>query len=166
MTTLVVYVDHSDGAPRRGSLEALGACRAAGADCVAVLSGPGADAVAPGLGARGAARAVVLTGLERHSPDAVASAVAEVCRAQSAQGFVAAASADGKDIAPRVAAHLDSVLFSDCIELIAEGSGLRITRPWFAGKVLATMDGTSEFFCCTTRPNVFAPVEDSGEESG
>jgi len=163
MTTLVVYVDHADGAARRGSLEALGACRAAGADCIAVLSGPGADGVAPGLGAHGAARAVVLTGLERHSPDAVASAVAEVCRAQSAQGFVAAASADGKDIAPRVAAHLDSVLFSDCIELVAEGSGLRVTRPWFAGKVLATMDGTSEFFCCTTRPNVFAPVEESGE---
>ena len=166
MTTLVVYVDHADGAPRRASLEALGACRAAGADCIAVLSGPGAAAVAPGLGARGAARAVVLTGPDRHSPDAVACAVAEVCRAQKAQGFVAAATTDGKDLAPRVAAHLDSVLFSDCIELVAEGSGLRITRPWFAGKVLATLDGTADFFCCTTRPNVFAPVEDAGEDAG
>ena len=66
MTTLVVFIEHADGSARRSSLETLGAAKAAGADCVAVLTGPGAEAVAPGLAA---GKAVVLTGAEAYSPD-------------------------------------------------------------------------------------------------
>ena len=161
MTTLVVYVEHQGGTARRSSLEALGAASAAVGECVAVLTGPGADGVAPGLGANGATRAVVLTGRERFSPDATAAAIAEVCRTQGARGFVAAATYGGKSLAPRVAAHLDSVLFTDCVALEADGDELRVRRPWLAGKAIATLTSTAEFFCCTTRVNAF-PVGEGG----
>ncbi|NOT28888.1 MAG: electron transfer flavoprotein subunit alpha/FixB family protein, partial [Planctomycetes bacterium] len=39
MTTIVVFVEHAAGAPRRGSLEALGAAGALGAQVIAVLCG-------------------------------------------------------------------------------------------------------------------------------
>ena len=111
MSKLLVYVEHAAGAPRRASLEAIGAALAAGCEVVACLAGDGAaDAAA---GALGASAAVVLTGAASNSPDAVAAALAEVAQAQSAQGFLAAATSAGKDLAPRVAAHLDSTLFTD-----------------------------------------------------
>ncbi len=163
MTTLVLFIEHADGAARRGSLEALGAAHAAGADCVAVLWGPGAADVAPSLGAAGAAKAVVLTGPEAFSSDAVASTLAEVVRAQGAGGFLAAATTRGKDLAPRVAAHLDCSVFSDCIGFEAGDGGFTFRRPWLAGKVLATLACEGELFSATTRLNVFQPAEGGGD---
>ena len=163
MTTLVIFVEHADGAARRGSLEALGAARAAGADCVAVLCGPGAADVAPGLGPAGATTSVVLTGADAYSADQVAAGIAEVCQAKSATGFIAAASSRGKDLAPRVAAHLDCTIFSDCIELGMEGDKLSVQRPWLAGKVLATLSTAGQAFCATTRLNVFQPHSGEGD---
>jgi len=161
MTTLVVFIEHSDGAARRSSLEAIGAAKAAGADCIAVLAGPGADALAPDIAA---GKAVVLTGAEPYSPDQGAAGVAEVVRAQGANGFLAASTARGRDLAPRVAAHLDSTLFSDCTRLEASGDGLAVERPWLAGKVLATLTTSGELFCATTRLNVFEAAEGGGAE--
>ena len=134
MTTLVIFVEHADGAARRGSLEALGAARAAGADCVAVLCGPGAADVAPGLGAAGATTSVVLTGADAYSADQVAAGIAEVCQAKSATGFIAAASSRGKDLAPRVAAHLDCTIFSDCIELGMGATSSASSAPGWPGR--------------------------------
>jgi electron transfer flavoprotein alpha subunit len=163
MTTLLVFIEHSAGAPRRGSLEALGAARAAGANTIAVLCGPGADAVATGMGSAGATKAIVLTGAEAFSPDQVATGLAEVLRAEGANGFLAAATSRGKDLAPRVAAHLDSVLFTDCTGLSAAGEGLQVQRSWLAGKVLADLTSDAEFFCATTRLNVFEPATGEGQ---
>ncbi len=162
MTTLVVFVEQSGGNARRGSLEALGAARAAGATCIAVLTGPDASQAAQGLGNHGAAKAVVLTGPAEHSADAVACAMAEVVSAQGAGGFIAASTHHGQDLAARVAAHLDSVLFSDCTGLTAEGDQLAVQRSWLAGKAIAQLTSTAPSFCCTTRLNVFEPY--SGED--
>ncbi len=163
MTTLVVFIEHTGGSARRSSLEALGAAQAAGATCIAVLTGPGADGVAGNIPA---AKAVILTGGEAYSPDQVAAGVAEVVRAQGAGGFLAAASSLGRDLAPRVAAHLDATLFSDCTAITTEGDELRVTRSWLAGKVIATLTPTGEFFCATTRLNVFPAAEGSCTEVG
>ncbi|MCP3914907.1 MAG: electron transfer flavoprotein subunit alpha/FixB family protein [bacterium] len=162
MSTIVVFVEHTEGSPRRGSLEAIGAARAAGADCVAVLSGPGADAVAATLGTNGAARAVVLAGRDAYSPDATAAACADVVKECGANGFLAASSACGRDLAPRVAAHLDCTLLTDCIELSAEGDGFAIKRPWLAGKCIAAVTTSGDVLCATTRLNVFQPAEGGG----
>src|SRR5262245_46714205 len=108
MATIVVYVEHQGGAARRASLEALGAAHAAGGEVVAALCGPGAGAAGKGLGAHGAARIVAVRGPEAHSPDAVAGALAQVVTSLEARAFLAAATSTGRDVAPRVAAHLDS----------------------------------------------------------
>ena len=162
MSTIVVFVEHANGSARRASLECLGAAKATGANVTAVLGGPGAGDVASGLGANGASKVVCLTGRDNYSPDATAKDVAKVVQDAGAQGFLAAASINGKDLAARVAAHLDSVLFSDCIGLEAAGDSFQVMRPWLAGKVLATLTSSGPVFCATTRPNVFPIVEDGG----
>jgi len=162
MSTIVVFVEHSGGTARRASLECLGAAHATGSEIVAVLTGPGAAECAATLGAAGASKAVAFTGSDDFSPDTTAKDIAEVVREQNAKGFLAAASSTGKDVAPRVAAHCDAVLFSDCTTLRAEGDSFAVTRPWLAGKAIATCSSTASVFCATTRPNVFAPAEAGG----
>jgi len=162
MKNVLVYVEHADGAARRASLECIGAARAAGATVVCALTGPGAGGAAAGLGAHGASKAVCLTGAERFSPDALAKDLAAVAREHGAKAFLAAASITGRDLAARVAAHLDSALFTDCTGFAAEGDGFRVTRPWLAGKVIAQCTSSAPVFCATTRVNAFAAASGDG----
>src|SRR5439155_11643970 len=110
-----------------------GAARSTGHSVLAVVASaaPGeAETAAKELGRFGAAKVVCLAGAGRWSPDAAARDVARVVQEQQAKAFLAAATATGKDLAPRVAALLDSTLFSDCTGLAAEGDSFRVVRPW------------------------------------
>ncbi len=160
MTTILTFVEHADGAARRASLECIAAARATGATVLAAVTGPGADAAAAGLGTHGASRVVHLTGAEAFSPDGTASDLAELAREHEADAFLAAATVTGRDVAARVAAHLDSVIFSDCTSLAHTPEGFEITRPWLAGKAIARCTSSAPVFCATTRPTVFTATSD------
>jgi electron transfer flavoprotein alpha subunit len=162
MPTIVVYVEQENGKPVRASLECLGAARATGREVVAVVAREGAETAAAALGRFGATRAVCLVGAKSYSPDATARDLAKIVGEQKAEVFLAAATASGKDLAPRVAAHLDSTLLSDCTGLEAKDGKLQVTRPWLAGKALATLSSTAPVLCATTRPNAFAVAEVQG----
>ncbi|MCY2959996.1 MAG: electron transfer flavoprotein subunit alpha/FixB family protein [Planctomycetota bacterium] len=161
MSTILVFVEQSHGVARRASLECISAARATGMPIAAVVAGDGADKAAASLGKYGATKVVALTGAARWSADAVARDVAAVAKELGAKAFLAAATTTGKDVAPRVAALLDSTLLSDCTGLRADGGALAATRPWLAGKAIATLRSTAPVFCATTRPNVF-PASESG----
>jgi electron transfer flavoprotein alpha subunit len=163
MAAIVVYVEQENGKPVRASLECLGAARATGREVVAVVAREGAESAAATLGRFGATKAVCLTGANAYSPDATAQDVVKVVREQKADAFLAAATASGKDLAPRVAAGLDSTLLSDCTGLEAKDGKLQVTRPWLAGKALATLSSTAPVLCATTRPNAFAIAEGEGK---
>ena len=162
MTTVVAYVDQDSGTPRPAGLEALGAAHATGAETVAVVAGPGAADAASQLSASGAKSVVVLTGAEDYSPDRLAKDLAGVVQAQSAQAFVTSSTSLGRDVAPRVAAHLDSTLFSDCTSFSLEGETFTMVRPWMAGKLIATLRSSAPVCCVTLRRNNFTPVQTDG----
>jgi electron transfer flavoprotein alpha subunit len=162
MPNIVVFVEQFAGKPTRASLECIGAARACQGTVSAVVAGAAADAAAAELGSFGAARVIVLQGGEGSS-DALASDLAAIAREQSAKAFFAAATSAGRDLAPRVAALLDSTLFSDCTALSAQGESFRAVRPWLAGKAIATLSSSAPVFCATTRPNVFAAAPSGGQ---
>jgi electron transfer flavoprotein alpha subunit len=162
MSTIVVFVEHSSGVPRRASLEALGAAHASGLDVLAVVTGPQCDAAAARLGAAGAKKVFVVTGADTYSPDGTAQDVAGVARQSSAVACLAAASSTGKDLLPRVAALLDSLPFTDCTGLSIQSGAFTAVRPILAGKAFVTAQSASPVFCATLRPNVFAAVTVAG----
>jgi electron transfer flavoprotein alpha subunit len=161
MSNFIVYVEQQDGNPRHAGLEALGAVHAAGATATAILTGAGAADAAAKLAQDGVTQAICLDGPGCESPDALAKGLADIVAAQSAKGFLTAATSKGRDLAPRVAAHLDAVLFSDITGLEAAGDGFQVTRPWLAGKAIATLTSSASALCATTRLNVF-PSSDGG----
>ena len=159
MSSIVVYIEQAGGNARRASLECLGAAKGTGRETVAVVAGEGADACAAKLAA---AKVVVLSGGGAHSADALARDLAAVVKESGATAFLAAATATGKDVAPRVAALLDCTLLSDVTALCSDGANLVCTRPWLAGKAIATLGSSAPVFVATTRVNAFAPVEGGG----
>lgn len=161
MSKIVVLCEQSSGQPKLAGLEALAAARSVSEEVVAVTFGEGSADATGGLGRAGASHVVSLAGAGS-SPDALAADVAGVVRDQGAKAFLAASTSTGRDVAPRVAAALDSVLFSDCTALEAAGDGYTVTRPWLAGKLIATVSSESPVLCATLRRNVFAPREDGG----
>ena len=89
----------------------------------------------------------------RYNPDGFAATIASI-----APGYVAvvfAATATGKDLAPRVAARLGVGLATDAVGLAVEGGGIVATRPVYAGKVLQKVRLTGVPALVSVRPNTF-----------
>ena len=71
------------------------------------------------------------------------------------------ATSTGKDLAPRVAVHLNTGVATECTGLDLENGELIATRPAYAGKVLLKVRITSNPKIATLRPNVFTAKEKS-----
>jgi electron transfer flavoprotein alpha subunit len=73
--------------------------------------------------------------------------------------LLVAATTNGKNIMPRVAALLDVAQLSDIIEVVSEDT---FVRPIYAGNVLATVQTVDAIKCITVRTTAFDPVAGSG----
>ena len=75
------------------------------------------------------------------------------------------ATSTGKDLAPRLAVHLNTGVASDCVQLNLENSELFATRPAYAGKVLLKVRVNGAPKIATLRPNAFTAKEASPPRS-
>src|SRR6266704_1001272 len=69
------------------------------------------------------------------------------------------ATSTGKDLAPRLAIHLNTVVATECTELEIRDDDLVATRPAYAGKVLLKIKMKGNLKVATLRPNVFTANE-------
>src|SRR4029077_13653355 len=65
----------------------------------------------------------------------------------------------GKDLAPRLAIHLNTVVATECTQLEIRDDDLVATRPAYAGKVLLKIKMKGNPKVATLRPNVFTAKE-------
>ncbi len=163
MTSILAFAESRGGDLRRAALEAVTAARVIadtrGAEVHAILFGPpGIGAHAAKLGAHGADKVLVVehAAFTNNNPEAVASTIA--ARMGGGYGaFVCAASATGKDIAPRVAAKLRVPVASDVIQLAVKGSAITVTHPGYTGKILLSLSLTATPAVVSVRPGAFLP---------
>jgi electron transfer flavoprotein alpha subunit len=102
-------------------------------------------------------------GLLRYDGERAAGVVASVVRESNYTVVLFGATAEGRDLAPRVAALLDVPLATDATGLSVDGGRLSVTRPVYAGKLFAKLEIVGEPALASIRPNVFQPVEVGGE---
>ncbi|MEJ2204740.1 MAG: electron transfer flavoprotein subunit alpha/FixB family protein [Gemmatimonadota bacterium] len=166
MANVLAFAEQRDGEFRGVAREVVTAAARLAADLggqahALVLGGPGIGEVAGRLGEVGAA--TVLVGehdaLGDYHPEGYAQVVADRVRAGAYDAVLFPATILGRDLAPRVAAHLDVPLAGDATAVEVENGALRVTRPIYAGKAFAhvTLDATPALV--TLRPNVFQPAE-------
>lgn len=98
---------------------------------------------------------------EHYSNDIYASAAVALAKDIGATVILGSASAQGKEWSATVAVRLDVELAQDCTA-IAWGGGLKVTKPMYAGKVVAELALTQSPAMATLRPNVVR-VERTGD---
>lgn len=169
MSKILAVVEQREGALRRVSHEVVGAARtladAAGAEVHAVLLGPsGIGSAAAELGRYGADRVLVAEhdALATHLPEVAAATIAAQADGDTF-AIVFAASAQGRDIAPRVAAKLDVPLAADVTAIDVEGGEVVVTRPVYSGRAFAQVKFAGGPRLLSIRPNVFRAGENPKE---
>ncbi|MGH7529443.1 MAG: electron transfer flavoprotein subunit alpha/FixB family protein [Gemmatimonadales bacterium] len=92
-------------------------------------------------------------------PEGCANAIAQKAKAIGYRAIVFAATATGKDLAPRVAAKLGVGHAADVTDLASEGDAIVATRPVYAGKALQKVRLLGKPAVLSLRPNVFTADE-------
>ncbi len=167
MNPILVFCEQRDGHLRQAGLEALGeGCRLArkdGREVIAVLIGSSVSSLTAELAARGASRILLMedAALAHYSAELYTSGLAEAAARFRPVAVLMSATAMGKDLAPKLAARLETALLQDCVALEIEPNGTLVgTRPLYGGKLRAIVRAASPTLqVATLRPHVFSPLE-------
>ncbi len=165
MSHVLAVVEQRDGALRKVSHEVVTGARrladALGGEVHALIVAAAPVTGADELAGFGADRVVTATGdgFARYAPEGMAAIIAERARDGGYRAVVCAATATGKDLAPRVAAKLDVPLAADVTDVGMDGAAVVVTRPVYAGKANLRLSVTAAPAVVSLRPNVFTPVE-------
>jgi electron transfer flavoprotein alpha subunit len=160
MANTFAFAESRGGSLRKVAFEMVAAARQAadatgGGEVHALLiGGPGVAAKAAELGQAGAdvVHVVEHAGLERYNPEVFAATAAERIKAGGYRAAFFAASAEGKDLAPRVAALLGVSLASDLTGFSIDGNALTGRHPTHTGKIITTVTLTGTPAIATIRP--------------
>ncbi|GAA0364150.1 electron transfer flavoprotein subunit alpha/FixB family protein [Streptomyces blastmyceticus] len=158
MAEVLVYVDHADGAVRKPTLELLTLARRIG-EPVAVHLGAGADAAAQTLGEYGAVK-VLAADASEFSDYLVApkvDALEAAYKAVSPVAVLVPSSAEGKEIAARLAVRIGSGIITDAVDLEAGAEGPVATQSVFAASYSTKSRVTKGTPVITVKPNSAAP---------
>ncbi|PJE99755.1 electron transfer flavoprotein subunit alpha [Streptomyces carminius] len=158
MAEVLVYVDHTDGAVRKPTLELLTLARRIG-DPVAVHLGGGADKAAPTLAEYGAVKVLAADAPEFADylvvpkVDALRAAVEAV----SPAAVLLPSSTEGKEIAARLALRIGSGIITDVVDLEAGDEGPVATQSVFAASFTTKSRVSKGVPVITVKPNSAAP---------
>jgi electron transfer flavoprotein alpha subunit len=162
MANVLAILEQRDGSLRKGGHELLAAARqladGLGGTVDAIVFGSGPVAGIDGLGTAGADRVLTATddGFAHYAPDGMVATVKSIVGEYGA--IVVAATATGKDLAPRVAAAIGAPCGMDVTAVSVNGGSVRVVRPVYAGKAIQTLDlaGTA---VVAVRPGAYPAVQ-------
>jgi electron transfer flavoprotein alpha subunit len=168
---VMIIAEQRDGDIRKISYELVSEGKrladASGQGLTAVLLGSNIKDKAAELGKYGAAKVLVADDprLEKYTTDAYAAVIAEIVKANDPTILLLGASAQGKDLAGRLAAKLGVGMAQDCTQFEVDGGKLVATRPIYAGKAYAKVTYDDSYpNMATARPNVMA-INEPGDSS-
>ncbi|MEV0277969.1 electron transfer flavoprotein subunit alpha/FixB family protein [Streptomyces sp. NPDC050610] len=158
MAEVLVYVDHVDGAVRKPTLELLTLARRVG-EPVAVHLGPGAEEAAKVLGEYGAVKVLAADAPEFGDYLVVpkVDALQAAYEAVSPAAVLVPSSAEGKEIAARLAVRIGSGIITDAVDLEAGDEGPVATQSVFAASFTTKSRVSKGTPVITVKPNSAAP---------
>ncbi len=160
MAEVLVLVDHVDGNPKKVSYELLTLARTLGEPSAVVL-GKGASAAAAKLGAYGPAKIYVDESAEHddYLAGPKAALLAQLVGSASPVAVLLPSTAEGKEVAARLAIKTGGGLLTDAVGLTTD---LVAEQPIFGGSVVVQSKVTTGTPIITVRANSTPPVEAAG----
>ena len=161
MAEVLVLVDHVDGKVKKVTLELLTLAQRLGEPSAVVIGagagGPGVD-TAP-LAEHGAAKVYLADAAEltEHPIAPAAEVLAHLVGQVRPAAVLIASSADGKEIAGRLAVQTDSGIITDAVDL-SGGERVIAEQSVFGGSTVVHSSVTTDTAIITVRPNSVVPV--------
>lgn len=171
MADMFAFAETRGGALRKPALEAVTAARQAadatggGTVHVLVMGAPGiGGSVGEALKRHGADVIHIAEhdDLRHYSPEAAAATAAGLIGSTGARVAVFSASAQGRDLAPRVAARLGAGLAADVTGFVVAGDVVTAEHPVYTGKLIASLRVEGRVAVVSLRPGALTPVVKEG----
>jgi len=167
---VIAIAEQRDGELRKLSFEAVSEGRriadGLGTELTAVVLGAGIESLAEQLKKYGPDKIWIADdpALADYTTDAYTNILSDLIRSADPAVIIIGASAQGKDLAGRLAARLDAGVAMDCVVIKLDNGSLTYTRPMFGGKILANVviEGTPQIVAI--RPNVM-DISEAPKES-
>jgi len=166
MPNVFAFAETRGGELRKAGLEAVTAARqlsdaTGGGEVHAMVAGaPGVGNVASRLAEHGADVVLVVEhpGLTNYDAETLTRTVTERIKSGGYRAAVFSATAQGKDLAPRVAARLRAPLASDVTSLSTDGAAIVARHPMYTGKVVGTLSINASPAIVSVRLGAIAPA--------
>ena len=165
-TNVFAFAESRGGDLRRAGLEAVTAARgvanSTGGQVHALLAGgPGIGAHAAKLAAHGADVVLVLehAGFTNYNPEALAATIAARLSTGAYRAAFFVASAQGRDLAPRVAAKCQLPIAADVTAFAMTGDAVTVKHPGYTGKVIQSFTLRAPTAVLSLRPGAVLPKE-------
>ncbi|WP_080844503.1 electron transfer flavoprotein subunit alpha/FixB family protein [Cytobacillus gottheilii] len=167
---MLVVGEVRDQALRNVTFEAIAAAKQAaeGGEVIGLLIGDSVSALSQELFHYGADRVVTVEHelLKQYTSDGFSQALMAAVESENPEGIILGHTALGKDLAPKIAAKLQSGLISDVTLIEEAGGNIVFTRPIYSGKAFEKKIVTEGLIFATIRPNNIAPLEKDETRSG
>ena len=169
MSNIFAYVETRGPDVRKVGLEAVTAARVladktgAGEVHALILGPPGISAKASQLGQHGADVVIVVehAALANYNPEVATATAAERIKSGGYRAAIFSTTAQGRDLAPRVAARLGVSVVTDVLSFEVEGNVVVVRHPMNIGKVIATLAIAATPAVIAMRPNVISPAQNA-----
>ncbi|TAL79863.1 MAG: electron transfer flavoprotein subunit alpha/FixB family protein [Burkholderiaceae bacterium] len=161
--SILVIAEHDNAQLKGATLNVIAAAQKIGGDIHVLVAGAGVSAVAQ-QASQAAGVAKVLVADAASLADGLAENVAAqvLALAKDYGHILFAATASGKNVAPRVAAKLDVAQVSDIISVVSPDT---FTRPIYAGNAIATVQSADAVKVVTVRTTGFDAVAATGGQA-
>ena len=153
MASVLVLVEHAEGKVKKVTLELLTAARALGEPVAVVVGAPGSAApLVDTLAEYGAATVVAAESedVEKYLATPQVAVLADLVAAESPAAVLIASSAEGKEIAARLAIRTGSGILTDAVGVDGDGTA---TQSIFGGAVVVKSRVRAGTPIITVRPN-------------
>jgi electron transfer flavoprotein alpha subunit len=154
--TILVIAEHDNASIKAATLSTIAAAQKIGGDIHVLVAGSNAQAAADAAAKIAGVSKILLADAPQLGDGLAENIDGTVLRiARDYSHVLAPATAYGKNIAPRIAAHLDVAQISD---ITAAVSADTFERPIYAGNAIATVQSSDPIKVITVRTTGFDPV--------
>ena len=156
----LVIAEHDNQSLKAATLNAVAAALQCSAEVDVLVAGSGADAVATAAAQIAGVRKVIQVDAPKLADQLAEPLAAQILAiAKQYSHILAPATANGKNVLPRVAAKLDVAQLSDITKVISVDT---FERPIYAGNAIATVQTNDPIKVITVRTTGFDPVAATG----
>jgi electron transfer flavoprotein alpha subunit len=165
MSRVVAFIEVFDGVVNPISWEALGLGRELanqwGIPLSAIVLGKNAESIAQETAQYGADHVIVCddASLHNYRLEPYVAIISQLVKDHAPKLLLGVGTSIGREVLASVAADTDSGLVTEAIDVKADGDRVAVTRPSYAGKILAHVSATSATQVLLIRGRAFKPNE-------